>query len=433
MTTAAKTLCSRTIAGLPRGQVVGWCSALGQIDGLPSEALQQTSGDRARVGPSEESRPARGVTRNRPPRLSGPTFYCGSSRLDGGFDSRRLAALPSWHMPEDVPRTPSLTTRGAALVLAEELLSDIELERIDPMAVIRKASRLARLLDDPSSMRWLSYEVTGYPTPGDSDSGDAARRSCRWSDDGSQYYTALVGELQANIDSATIDLRAGTGDTSDSDYAVLVEKQKADRRSSLIRLIAERRQLLDRVLGAVHTWVAARYQELRFGSAIENAFDVVRREVDGSIAALVPDALPMLSAAFENASSDNPEHRQGAASTCRRLLKTAADKLRAPGPDVDGRKMGPDNYVNRLVNWIENNATSETAAQMIAADLEHLGPRLDAADKAGQKGAHVGRKPVTREEASRFVVGTYLILGDILNIGKILPPEPAPTASDAIE
>ena len=212
-------------------------------------------------------------------------------------------------------------------MLAEELLVDIELGRIDPMSVVRKASRVARLLDDAASMQWLAYEMTGYPSPLDADAAAAARRSYRYADDRTQYYTEMLGQLQSTIDAATIDLGAGSGDTSDSNYAVIVETNKANRRQGLQQMIAERRTVLDRVLGGVHLWVAARYQELRFGSAVESAFDVVRREVDGTIAAFVPEALPMLSGAFENASSDNPEHWQNASSTCRRLLMTAADKL----------------------------------------------------------------------------------------------------------
>lgn len=89
-----------------------------------------------------------------------------------------------------------------------------------------------------------------------------------------------------------------------------------------------------------YDYVAARYQELRFGAAVETAFEVVRREVDATIGDLVPDALPKLSAALESATSSNPEHWANAASTCRRLLKAAADVLRPPGPPVHGRQMG---------------------------------------------------------------------------------------------
>lgn len=76
------------------------------------------------------------------------------------------------------------------------------------------------------------------------------------------------------------------------------------------------------------------------------------------------------------------------------LLKAAADALRPPGPDVDGRRMGDGNYINRLIDWIVNREESETARSLIVADLDYLGNRLDAADKAGQKGAHASVDPV---------------------------------------
>lgn len=318
-----------------------------------------------------------------------------------------------------------LTRRQEALLLADELLRDIELSNIDPMSLARKAGRLARLIDDAEAMQWLAYETTGYPSPLDGASSRAAQRSCRGfvTEDGTKKVkTAMLGQLASVIDSAQVDLGLNTGGTSSSEYAVIVERNKAAERAALRRIIEDRQGLLDKIIGAIHQYVAEMYQQLRFGSAVESAFEVVRAEVDSNIATLVPDAIPMVTAALENASSDNPEHWQAAASTCRRLLMTAADQLRPAGPDVGGRKMGPGNYVNRLVDWIVSQADSDTAAKMIATDLEYLGPRLDAADGAGQKGAHVGTKPVTRFEASRYVTGTYLVLGDILRVRSLAEP-----------
>jgi hypothetical protein len=196
---------------------------------------------------------------------------------------------------------------------------------------------------------------------------------------------------------------------------VVPPKGNAAERASVRNYVSSQQALLDNIVGAIHTYVAERYQELRFGSAVESAFEVVRREVDASIAELVPEALPMLSAAFENSTSNNPEDWANAAGTCRRLLKAAADKLRPPGPAVEGRAMGDGNYINRLIDWIVNNSTSETATRFISSDLSYLGERLDAADGAGQKGAHF---TVDRFDASRFITGTYLVLGDVLKLSR---------------
>ena len=76
--------------------------------------------------------------------------------------------------------------------------------------------------------------------------------------------------------------------------------------------------------------------------------------------------------------------------------------------------------INRLVDWLQTNSESSTTSDVVTADLEYLGRRLDAVDGAGQKGAHAA---VTKLEASRFITGTYLVLGDVLRLN-VLHPSP---------
>src|SRR5205814_2181903 len=121
----------------------------------------------------------------------------------------------------------------------------------------------------------------------------------------------------------------------DGDRAYRISLDRATQRGSLLEALRSRRDLLDKILGEIHRYASERYQELRFGAAVESAFEVVREQVDARIGDLIPDGLPMLSAAFESAASDQPEHWAGAAATCRRLLKLAADALRPPGPDKE--------------------------------------------------------------------------------------------------
>jgi hypothetical protein len=307
--------------------------------------------------------------------------------------------------------------RVEAVALAEELLDDIELRRISPTDIVRKTSRLARLTDDAAAMEWLAYEIVGYGESTLDEAGSrAANRSFRYGPPAAggspTWWTSPLGELQASIESNRTALASLTGDVG-GEYAGLVERQRQEQRTWLTGQIASQTKVVDRVVGAIYIYVTNVNHALRFGSAAETAFEVVRAEVDLRLSTLIPDALPKLSAAFESASSTNPEHWANAASTCRRLLKAAADALRPPGEEKDRRKMTDAAYINRLVDWIKSQATSTTAAQMIAADLEYLGRRLDAADQAGHKGAH---DEVDRLDASRFVVGTYIVLGDILRL-----------------
>lgn len=329
--------------------------------------------------------------------------------------------------------------RQEALVLADELLRNIELSELPAPDVARKTYRLARLVDDDDAVAWLAYEIGGYPSGIlDAVSWAAAMRSNRGvtnSDGKPAALTQSLAELQATVDASLAQLGAASDapvsiSSANPHQFVLAPSGNTQERNVLRNIVADRRALVDKVLGSFHTYVTARFQELRFGSAAETAFDVVRADVDANIARLVPHATGKLAAAFENAASDNPEHWANAAQTCRRLLKAAADALRPPGDPVGRRKMTDAHYINRLVDWIVNQGEGETASDVIKADLEYLGRRLDAADGAGHKGAHA---EVDRFNASRFLTGTYLVLGDILRLHH--PPEsnaskvePAPVA-----
>jgi hypothetical protein len=97
---------------------------------------------------------------------------------------------------------------------------------------------------------------------------------------------------------------------------------------------------------------------------------------------------------------------------------------------ADGKKirMTDSHYINRLIDWVERNQASQTHAAMTVAELEFLRDRLQAVDDAGQKGAHAA---VTRLDASRFITGTYLVLGDVLR-GYTPPAVVAPAENGAI-
>lgn len=301
------------------------------------------------------------------------------------------------------------TKRQEALSLSEQLLGDIELSRIDPVAIVRKASRLARLMDDNEAVTWLSHEISGYVGTGSGmtpsewiAAGRSGRRYFKKKEGNNVEYahTGSLSSFHVTVETAKIRLEHSESVTP---------YERTTTQSSAITAQAT----IDAVIGNVYSYVSQIYQELRFGSAVESAFESVRNRVDGAISSLVPDAIPVLTTALENAQTDDPAQWKNAAKACRDLVKATADSLRPPGSDVGKIKMGDSNYINRLVDWIGKKSTSATKGAMIKSDLEHLGKRLDAVSDGGNKGAHA---EVTKEDASRFIVGTYILLGDILEL-----------------
>ncbi|UOZ04636.1 hypothetical protein [Amycolatopsis sp. WQ 127309] len=321
----------------------------------------------------------------------------------------------------------TLSRREAALTLAEEILSDIELSRLPAPQIVRKASRLARLSDDVDAVDWLSQEVSGFDLVNDKLTASgirAAKRSRREAktsseEGGPTYWSSNLNRLQADIDAGKIHLQAAIDrdlsiSSANPKQVVVSPPGNAKERVAISNTIRRSEELLGRIVGSVYIYVSKKEIELRFGAAIEDAFTTVRNEVDGRIAQLAPSAATKLSAAFENAASGNPEHWANAASACRRLLKAIADELRHPGEPVDGRPMTDDKYINRLIDWIvSQHAVGDTLKDVVTSDLEDFGKRIDAFDDAGHKGAHA---EVTKYEASRFITGAYLLIGDILRL-----------------
>ena len=77
-------------------------------------------------------------------------------------------------------------------------------------------------------------------------------------------------------------------------------------------------------------------------------------------------------------------------------------------------KLGADAYINRLVAYVEEHSSSERFQEIVGSHMKFLGERLDAVFQAAQKGSHA--EIVARIEADRYVVYTYMIVGDLMSL-----------------
>ena len=81
---------------------------------------------------------------------------------------------------------------------------------------------------------------------------------------------------------------------------------------------------------------------------------------------------------------------------------------------------------------------SGVSSKVISSDLKYIGERLDSVFNAAQKGSH---SDIDLSEAKRFVIHTYLVVGDILELHceasaqlNIELPDDSPTpVADAVE
>jgi len=336
-------------------------------------------------------------------------------------------------MSETIP--PSRQALAEALNLSGEILKNLELSELPLTNIALKASRLARLLNEYDVQKIMNYEASGYPT---TPTGvtlpvwDLALAAGRKYDieDKEYIYSESISELEELIRISEVSLAA----SRDPDVSVssanpqqyvwspkgnYYERQTIrESLSQAIKRLASRRALL-------HQYALHKHYELKFSEIADDVFSRIRQRVDGIIGQLVPDAAQRLTSIYDNLQSENPEDWSNAVHSCRRVLKDLADAVFPPSDveiivEVDGKsksiKLGSENYINRIMAFVQDASTSERFHQLVGSHLGFLGDRLDSVIKSAQKGSHT--TIMTKEEADRYVVYTYLLVGDILSLYK---------------
>lgn len=321
---------------------------------------------------------------------------------------------------------------GECTALAEEVLEDFQTNRIPVESILLKALRLYSLMGDQYGIALFTYETSGYPT---TPAGlpqevwviaEGAGRTYALQNPMNPtqllYYSfpLLLSELQAVID-------AEKSQSQQSVYALRQDgliQTLADGQVSpvftnpldRIASISTNQRWMQTIRGRLYQYVLQTYQYLKYGNAAEGTFAAFRAVADQKLKNLCPQAIDKLSASYNNLNSNNPEDWANAVHSCRRILVDLADVLYPPRDapiEIGGKpvKVGQEQYINRLVQFIAGKAESETYRDVVGADLSNIGNRLDAICSAGNKGTH---EEVSKDEAARYIVHTYLLISDIV-------------------
>jgi hypothetical protein len=328
-----------------------------------------------------------------------------------------------------------------ALELSGEILRNLELSDIPLGSVALKASRLARLLNDSEMQIVFEHESSGYPTTPDGVPPDTyklaafAGREFQHRDankDSKKYvYLESIQDLERQISTAHTRLEAARDPnvsvaSANPSQFVWAPPGNAKEREALENRIRTLSTRLSSRRALLHRYIAARHYELKFSSISDDIFSRIRERVDGSIGRFVPEAVKKLSAVYENLTSENPEDWSNAVHSCRRVLQDLADSVFPPQAQdraitVAGKqrtvKLGKDNYINRLLAFVGDQSDSERFDAIVGSQISYLADRLEAAFRAAQKGSH--DTIVSRQEADRYVVYTYLVVGDILTLTSV--------------
>jgi hypothetical protein len=338
-------------------------------------------------------------------------------------------------MADEIP--PSRQALREALALSDEVLRNIELNELPLANIALKVSRLARLLNDFSHQKVMEYEASGYPSTANGVVPDvyqlavSAGREFQQKDIQSGHvqsyiYPTSIEELEQELKGLEHALAAARDpdvsvSSANPNQMVWNPMGNQFERATLRTSAARAQSRLSARRSFIYSYVLRRHYELKYSGIADDIFSRIRERVDSAIGEKVPDAVQKLSAAYENLRSENPEDWSNAVHGCRRILQGLADAIYPSRADktiqVDGKQktigLGPDHYINRLIAFVEERALSERFTQIVGSHLGYIGHRLDSIFKAAQKGSHA---VVKKEEADRYVVYTYLIVGDILTL-----------------
>ena len=322
--------------------------------------------------------------------------------------------------------------KDEALHLAEETLADIELSRIPMANIALKASRLARLINDFDLEKIFEYEAGGYPMgengiePHIWKLGVRAERIMFNPEKKEIMSCYSISAIESQIISSKIaleqtqDRNVSISSANPNQYISTPPTNAIERKVRLqnindaSKLIAERTRF-------IYSNVKKIYMDLKFSSLTESIWLKMKNKIDSYISEIIPDETQKLTAIYDSLNDDNPEKWSTALTTCRRMLKAVADKLYPPSdePIKKGKqeiKVGEEQFVNRLICYIEQNSTHETLDKITNANLDYIGNRLDSIINESCKGTHA---EVEKEEAERCFMHVYMLIGDILEIERL--------------
>ncbi len=335
---------------------------------------------------------------------------------------------------EEIP--PSKKALDEALELSDEIIRNIELSEIPLSNVALKTARLARLTNDFNMIKTMELEISGYSNessgfvPKDQwKIGIEANRQYQNENSKELIYPESIEQLEGEIrfnqtalevaKDADISFASANPRHSPRTYTGnWKERTEIRKRNAIIlKRLASRRSL-------IYQYVLKKYLELRFSNISDDIFANIREKVDKNIGKLVPESVKRFSAVYEYLNSENTENWSNAVHSCRRILKDLANAVYSPSEDkqkvIDGQetttKLDEEHYINRILEFITQSSDSQSFQRVVGSQLKFIEDRLNSLLNASHKGTHA--TIVSKDDANRIVVYTYLLIGDILSLVK---------------
>lgn len=314
------------------------------------------------------------------------------------------------------------------LSLAEEILKNIELSELPMDKVIYKCLRLVRLLNDENGIELFLYEASGYER--DNNGKYTLKAYLIGEKLGRVHYDSkgkkvLSGAHLSEIEERILLLKerlkvAKDPESYGDDFTpfMISTAKNTQERTAIINASTELSKLKSNITAKIYDYILIKYNGIVYENMISDIFAEKRALTEEKLSTLLPSMSLKLKSISDNLKSDNPEDWANAVHSCRRIFQELADSIFPPTEDIElnsGKsvKLGTNNYINRLIQFISSKSSSETYKKVIGKSLSCFGERLDAIYDSTSKGTH---SDIDLNEAKTYVISTYLLISDIISL-----------------
>ena len=323
-----------------------------------------------------------------------------------------------------------------ALEACERVLDGIEDGTISVSSALLQCLKIARLLNDEEAILWLQYEYGGYPRAEDGYIVNSAwnigyNKGRGFIKDGEKrIFTELASELEEKV---AAQLKAmsnfSTQGVSVSGEQALISMDRLTRNVdtstvNMVTGIARSQKNLNTLKSQYYEYALKKQIELEFGNVASDIFTRYREKVDVAFSDLSKETIVKLQAIEGKIDSGNPEMYSQALTTCRRLFESVAVELfnkyfpdyneklytTKSGKDID---ISGDHYKNKLSAVIEKLEDKAVSKTIVGSSIVYLLDWIDNLSNLQCKGVHA---EVSKTDAERCIIQTYMCLGDILNL-----------------
>lgn len=316
------------------------------------------------------------------------------------------------------------------LELSDEILSDIEMDRLQFDKILYKGLRLARLKNDLDAISWINYELNGYHSKEDNstEKTNALTKSGRYNkekdletgEDKLLYYFKSIPELEAEIQTTRQIIENTKIPTSlEGDYIVITVNSINDKLNQNRNFITNTVNIINKVKANFYNYVANINYENKFQGITESLFEKLKVEVDKKLNKINPDIIKQFVSVYDRISSENDIEWSQAMSTCRNIIKCFADSVFPASAEnykcKDERELvvKDDKYKNRLIAYIDTKLDGDKKI-LLESRMSDLTTRMQKTHDILSNGTH--NDSFNFQDIQMCIVQTYFLLGDLINL-----------------